>query len=645
MMMERNKKEKTLTHGFSFEDGLLYYKVPKRHINAGQIKLFIPHVVSMKVACLHLVHDEVGHFGVSKVMVRVQAHFYFVRMSKFCRKYVAACIPCQENKTVKQKPAGEMMLRDLPPGRWVHIAMDLCVAMPVTSAGNDSFLLFVDIFSGELRGQPCSHKINAIGVSKIYLKEIYCHEGAQEIIYSDRGSVFNSEFMKSLLERLTAIQIFTTAYKHSNGGPERGIQTVLQVLRVLVNYTPEDWDEYFDYCLFLINMEGNASRGGLSPFFINKGYSPKHGFLDVNDSQRSASAIELVEIMKELEAIVKQELIIASEKYKENYDVKRRNEVFVVGQKVWLETKNLSGYRSKLSKKRIGPFLIVDVDRWNNYKLDLPVSMCRLHPWFSVEKLSEYVDSLPGQLVANEFEYVDGELQWEVEFIVDHKFRRQQLLYRIRWKSFGDAEDTWEPIENLTHCAALILDYWTQHSTTAAAVALAHAAKVRKSSKILQKHGVLSGASARSVAGTSTLHNGSSGSNKSASGARRSVRIAPPSQARTTVNWLTSSDIMVGLSVCEIGAVRTFSNSVQSLSFGDVVCPPNLVASVAKEIDTMVCAVDCAAINRDGILVLDSVDDQFVGWNASDCPTHNNNNNNNNNNNYNNSVGSGPFPS
>ena len=31
-----------LVYGFQYKDGLLYYKIPKRHFNAGLIKIFIP---------------------------------------------------------------------------------------------------------------------------------------------------------------------------------------------------------------------------------------------------------------------------------------------------------------------------------------------------------------------------------------------------------------------------------------------------------------------------------------------------------------------------------------------------------------------------------------------------------------------------
>ena len=43
----------------------------------------------------------------------------------------------------------------------------------------------------------------------------------------------------------------------------------------------------------------------------------------------------------------------------------------------------------------------------------------------------------------------DSEENFEVEEIVNHRFRKGKIQYLIRWKNYTPEDDTWEPKENL----------------------------------------------------------------------------------------------------------------------------------------------------------------------------------------------------
>lgn len=43
----------------------------------------------------------------------------------------------------------------------------------------------------------------------------------------------------------------------------------------------------------------------------------------------------------------------------------------------------------------------------------------------------------------------DSEENFEVEEIVNHRFRKGKIQYLIRWKNYTSDDDTWEPKENL----------------------------------------------------------------------------------------------------------------------------------------------------------------------------------------------------
>ncbi|KAF5596329.1 Testis-specific chromodomain-containing protein [Fusarium pseudoanthophilum] len=55
----------------------------------------------------------------------------------------------------------------------------------------------------------------------------------------------------------------------------------------------------------------------------------------------------------------------------------------------------------------------------------------------------------------------DSTIEWEVEKIIDSQVDADTkvLYYQVKWKGFGNKENTWEPKKNLGKCAKLIKDF------------------------------------------------------------------------------------------------------------------------------------------------------------------------------------------
>ena len=84
-----------------------------------------------------------------------------------------------------------------------------------------------------------------------------------------------------------------------------------------------------------------------------------------------------------------------------------------------------------------------------------------VHPVFHVSVLRKHhPDSITGRLPPTPTPVVlEGEEEWEVDSILDCKLKGKRHLYLVSWKNFGPAENSWEPIENLSNCKTLVDDF------------------------------------------------------------------------------------------------------------------------------------------------------------------------------------------
>ena len=140
---------------------------------------------------------------------------------------------------------------------------------------------------------------------------------------------------------------------------------------------------------------------------------------------------------------------------------------FKTGDRVWLEAKNLTlPYASiKLAPRRHGPFSIMRQVSPVAYQLALPPSWT-IHNVFHASLLSPYHHTPQHR---QNFphpppEIVDGEAEFEVECIKNHRYHGRQckLQYLIGWKGYPSADNTWEDADQ-TFAPELIALYHRHH--------------------------------------------------------------------------------------------------------------------------------------------------------------------------------------
>jgi hypothetical protein len=127
---------------------------------------------------------------------------------------------------------------------------------------------------------------------------------------------------------------------------------------------------------------------------------------------------------------------------------------------VWLEATNLKMTHptAKLASKRYRPFTIVKKVSDVVFQLELP-HQWKIHNVFHASLLTPYVETeLHGQNFPEPpLEIIEGDPEFEVEQVVGSRRigKKKSLQYKIRWKGYSLAHDSWEPATQV-HAPELI---------------------------------------------------------------------------------------------------------------------------------------------------------------------------------------------
>ena len=193
-----------------------------------------------------------------------------------------------------------------------------------------------------------------------------------------------------------------------------------------------------------------------------------HGIPTILEESNVESTEQRIEALDEArkEAIAAHKL--AAERMENR--IKSKFKPFTLGQKVWLENRNLKlPFKSKkIAPKRLGPFKITKVLSQLTYQLELPETW-KIHNVFHATLLTEYTENdihgpnpepPPPDLINDEEEY-------ELEGILNHKWRKNAWYYLVKWKGYEDEENSWETEAQLApHARETLNDYQKNNPET-----------------------------------------------------------------------------------------------------------------------------------------------------------------------------------
>ena len=238
-----------------------------------------------------------------------------------------------------------------------------------------------------------------------------------------------------------------------------------EMIRAFVNFDKRDWDKYLVDFEVAYNSAINATTT-FTPFYLNYGIHPKTVPLNLLSALHPA-ATKFLQNMQQAVVNAQEQIKKSNGSTARYVNQKRRPSSFQVGDKVWLSTKNLAledGARSrKLNPKYCGPFKITEDINGVTYRLNLsqPMKDRKIYNAFHASLLKPYYEdefhrqeSPPPPL-----QFQDEHEEYEVEAILNHRKRRNQTEYIVKWLGYLDHENSWITERDLKNAPEVLQEY------------------------------------------------------------------------------------------------------------------------------------------------------------------------------------------
>lgn len=441
---------------FGLENGFLIWK------GSANSRIFVPNTKNLRKEIIQTFHEK-AHFGSTKVYAEVARHVYWNKMFEDIQRAVACCKICQANKIERRKKSGLMIPHNVPKKCWEHITADFVTEFPESTLGSDSVLVVVDKLSKRVVLIPMKKNNTAEEVAHLFELHVFSKFGVPEKLTSDRDPKFTSSYWKSIMNANTIkLNMATTDHPETDGQSERSIQTVISVLRPVIQTEPQEWEHFLPSMEYEINAAKQESTK-LSPFEIDIGRIPKRPLSrNLEIGSGSSTAAEFIEKQKIFEQVARDHLTAAKEAQKYYADKSRQDRQFEKGDWVMLQaTGTNASTRAELPEKWqprfMGPVEVLEKIGEVSYRLELPPSMKRAHNIFHVSRLKPY----SAEKATTNIDVVvdpDGTIEQVVEKIIRHVGKKKNREYLVQF-SGEQKSQLWMKQPDLKNAKELVLEY------------------------------------------------------------------------------------------------------------------------------------------------------------------------------------------
>ena len=344
----------------------------------------IPRVFQQRI--LELFHCSLfgGHLGHTKTFHRIRAVCWWQTLFEDLQTFINNCMTCQTYKKRSRNYSDPRGVAPAPSRPFQNIAMDICGPFPSSDDGFTHILVIVDLFSRWTILLPCSNP-TANDIARLLCRYVIFVYGPPEFIHSDRASYFTSNELIMALAACGCKKTQTAAYNpQGNGSSERRVQTVKEMLAVLINNNSEFirfWPKLLSPIQYSFNT-ADAEDCDASPYWIvfglpppqNKSLIPSIGNDNIypdNEMKGTNYLDVMVHSMDKTRKFIAEQLQIRRDKWlSENKD--KNYHIYEVNDLVWINAQTFfpKGLRvnpddvnpppSSFRPRWIGPFKITE---------------------------------------------------------------------------------------------------------------------------------------------------------------------------------------------------------------------------------------------------------------------------------------------
>lgn len=335
-----------------------------------QWKLVVPQ--KNRADVLRECHDDAtaAHLGIFKTTHRVCLKYYWPKMAKDIKSYVLKCETCLAYKSRQFKQLGLMGNFCSVDRPFQMIATDLLGPYPRSSKGYKFVLVVVDWLTKFTLTFPL-RSATAPAVARHLENDVFLTYGVPGIIVCDNGPQYVSRALKDLKTKYEIPKIWYTARYHPQPNfSERVNKTIVTAIATYLKEKHTSWDEELPRITCAIRTAVHEITRH-SPYFLNFGREmvisgKDYGKPPANtDCVKEATGAQFLRhkttVLNKVYIDVVERLKKAYQKNKKNYDLRRRQCEFFVGDIVWKRNIMLSDAAKNTAAKFFPKFIKCEV--------------------------------------------------------------------------------------------------------------------------------------------------------------------------------------------------------------------------------------------------------------------------------------------
>jgi IS30 family transposase len=455
----KNKNDSSDTKDAFIKQKQVYSHDKKLHILAVKIKEHtyegVTYVAPPEEERKKLLNEyhSFGHHGSYSIVKKLHSEgIHWSGLYDEAKEMCKACIQCARHNIVRRGYHGLKNIIAYAP--FDHIGIDLLGPLPVTEQNNTYILVVIDVCTRYIIARPLPSK-QSDHVSSALMKIFGDYGVPKLILQSDNGREMKNSLMEMITHTLGFEHRYSTAFhSRGNGVSESAVKSVENTLRKMVKNNVKNWDRILPACQLSINTK-IRHRTESAPFALMfaRSMNPLKNYDDPDNSIKDRIPMSMEELNKRADYMTNVVFPAINERTKriaEEQAARFNKDHIIVDYQVgdWVMVR-LPERAGKLEAAYEGPFQVVQKKKSTYVLKDEQNEL--LH--------RDYVPS-ELKLISIDETAIEDEV-YEVDEIRDHRGPPMTREYLVKWKGYGERENTWEPASSFNN-PLTIKKYWTK---------------------------------------------------------------------------------------------------------------------------------------------------------------------------------------